>query len=370
MRAENRVPVTILDKWRRKAFELTNELVEMEQQQANELARFRAAESAISQRILDIRNKLAQTEKDNIKLDNERKCIESQISILERHSTAIDSQTETASVHYNRIVEVGMMHTNIQPPEVPKLEEEVNRLHEQISKLKTLIIPLPPSTWPKLETQVKELNGILKEKIHQSEEQKAAISIFRKLSAAQRKYHQLDVQMKGIEAEIEKENEERMREQKLRAQLVDMKDELKRRMNEKESELREVYEARKLERDRLIRQKKNLQIDIENTKSRTEMMEEEAKAELHEYAETVKRQNEDIEELRERARTMEAMLRFDKETNTEQERPRILEFEVPKKPPPVTMATPSAILSSGSSTASKLDALWAAAKEAIKDHPM
>ena len=96
-------------------------------------------------------------------------------------------------VDYKNIVEAGLKHMQIELPQVPKLESEIEKLSDQITKLKSLAIPKAPSKWTQLEVEVKELNAILREKTAQCEDQKAAISIYRKLSAAQRKYHQLEV---------------------------------------------------------------------------------------------------------------------------------------------------------------------------------
>ena len=80
---------------------------------------------------------------------------------------------------------------------------------------------------------------------------------------------------------------------------------------------------------------------------------------------------------------MELALRFHKETNTEKEKPQIFELDPPRPPkmampslepgPTPAAAGPAPVAASRPmstrtmSTAAKLDALWQAAKEAVKD---
>ena len=364
MRAQS-VPPTVLDKWRRKAFELTNELYEMEMNNQKESSQFAAAESALSQKVADMKASISATTKANTKLEGEQKCVESQISVLQKHLGALDSQAQIATDRYGEIVQIGERYMKTKTPEVTSVASELKTLQELVDRLRAITVPKKPKKWTHLENQVRELTRQLSDKKRQSEEQKAAISIYRKLVAAQRKYHQLGVQMKGIEAEIQRENDERMHEQELRDQLVNMKEQAKRDLNEREVQMRQAYEAKKLERDKIERQKKNLQVEMENAKLKTESAQEEATVRVRDCEETLARQAKEIEELQHKVTVMELSLRFEKETNTEQERPQIFELDPPRKPAPQVPTAPTS--SRTSSTAAKLDALWQAAKETVKD---
>ena len=364
MRAQSVSP-TVLDKWRRKAFELTNELYEMEMNNQKESSQFAAAESTLSQKVADMKANISATVKTNSKLEGEQKCVESQISVLQKHLSALDSKAQIATDRYGEIVQIGERYMKTKTPEVASVSGELKTLQELMDRLRAIIVPKQPKKWTHLENQVRELTRQLSDKKRQSEEQKAAISIYRKLLAAQRKYHQLGVQMKGIEAEIQRENDERMHEQELRDQLVNMKEQAKRDLNEREVQMRQAHEAKKLERDKIERQKKNLQVEIENAKLKTESAQEEATVRIRDCEETLARQAKEIEELQHKVTVMELSLRFEKETNTEQERPQIFELDPPRKPAPQVPTAPTS--SRTSSTAAKLDALWQAAKETVKD---
>ena len=345
----------------------------MEMKNQKESAQFNAAESALSQKIVDMKANIAATTKGNAKLEGEQKCIESQISILQKHLNALHSKSQIATDRYAEIVSVGEKYMKMKPPTVTSVSDTIKTIRSQISRLQSVVIAKRPKKWTHLENQIRELNRQLSDKKQQSEDQKAAIAIYRKLVAAQRKYHQLGVQMKGIEAEIQRENDERLHEQKLRDDLVELKEKSKRALNERESQLRKAYEEKRLERERIERQKKHIQMEIENAKLKADSAAEDFEARVRESQAVLERQTKEIAELQSKVTVMELSLRFEKETNTEPERPPVFELDPPRKPAPppsFTSVSSHAPSSRTSSTAARLDALWQAAKETVKEQTL
>jgi hypothetical protein len=64
-RGEDLAPLTLLEKWRRKAFELTKQLVAMEVLNEKDRANFQAMEASILKQFEDKNAKIKATEQEN-----------------------------------------------------------------------------------------------------------------------------------------------------------------------------------------------------------------------------------------------------------------------------------------------------------------
>jgi hypothetical protein len=86
-----------------------------------------------------------------------------------------------------------------------------------------------------------------------------------------------------------------------------------------------------MERDQLLSQRKNMQIENEKCQSTFELARDAARNKIQEYQETMGQQNAEIEELERKLAAMKATLRVDQSVNTE--KLKRAEMPAPRLPP-------------------------------------
>jgi chromosome segregation ATPase len=307
-----------------------------------------------------MKSAIAATEKTNAKMESERRLAESEIAVLQKHQGELQSQVSVATQKYNELIEIGQSHLSFELPLIQSVDSRIPGIRTQIAKLQSVKIPKPLITSSALEIEVTEWKQRLSERRKQFDDRTASIAIYTKLLAAKSKYHQLNVQMKGINAEIDKEQSERIREQELRENLAQLKENWKRELNSQESKLRSIYEKKKRTRDELLKEKSTLQSEIEAQYSSYERGREAAHSHVAEHKETIDRQQSEIEDLQRNRDLLRSLLRFDSECQTEKEpippdrldKPR----EMPVGPAPRI-----------SNARAKLDDLWQRAQDTARE---
>ncbi|KAH0789559.1 hypothetical protein GPJ56_006525 [Histomonas meleagridis] len=194
------------------------------------------------------------------------------------------------------------------------------------------------------------------------EDREATISIFTKMIKSTKLLNALQAQWKGIEEEQKREAEDRQREDDLRNQLAQLQEFGLRKSNQKENKLKKSFEAKKLERDSLLKQEKSIQIEISTLQEKVKLSKDNASAEIEELQQKLNAQNEEIENMRNIIQNLENGLVFDKETNTEfQTQTLPTQFA----PPPNQRTTQS---TTNESLYSRLDALYEYANQLLNQN--
>jgi hypothetical protein len=129
------------------------------------------------------------------------------------------------------LIDVGRNHFSFEPPKV-QFDRRLRFIQKMTGKLQSLTIPPPPKPVTDLELEVREWKRKLAERRRDCKDRKASIAIFQKLLAGSRRYHQLTVQLQGIEQELHREESERIKEKQLRDKLELLKEDGKRQLNE------------------------------------------------------------------------------------------------------------------------------------------
>jgi chromosome segregation ATPase len=225
------------------------------------------------------------------------------------------------------------------------------------------VIPPPPRPATDLELQLREWKRKFEERVQEAKDRKASIAVFQKLLVATRRYHQLNVQMQGIEKELQREEADRLKEKQLRDKLEQLKEDGKRQLNEQERQLSAEYEGKRLERDRLLNQKKSTQVEIENCRSRHELKKEDCANRVRQAEAELTKQKLEIEELRATIEDMSATLRVDAAVMAERGEP---ELPKPRRPPPAPPQQTA--LRVPAERRAKLDDLWKAAQATAMTH--
>jgi DNA repair exonuclease SbcCD ATPase subunit len=303
----------------------------MESHHAKESLQFRGAEFALTQKLECARKDVSATEKQNAQIAKEQQFAESRISVLQRRADDLDSKTDEVVGRYNTLIQAGQAHLSFATPEIPSADSLLKFVHKLTKKVQSIQFPRPPRPVADLELEVREWSRKVSEKLRESDDRKASIAIYQNLIVATRKYHQLNVQRQGIEAELERENAERIREKQLREKLEHLKEEGKRQLNDQERKLSEAFGRKRMERDQLLSQRKSLQIEIEKRQSAFELARDAARNKMQEYQETMGQQNAEIEELERKLTAMKAALRLDQAVNTQ--KPNRAEMAAPRLPP-------------------------------------
>jgi chromosome segregation ATPase len=362
--------LTLLEKWRRKAFELTKQLVAMEVSNEKDRANFQAMEASILKQIEDKNAKIKATEQENRRLEDETKHLESEVTIGQRHVDSLESKLAKARAQCSAVIHVVRRHRSWRPT-LPSKKYPFDHLQHQIHRLRTLAFPKHPQPNTDLELKYRRLSEKLREKDRQKEERLAAISIFQKVATFQKKYRQLQTQMKGIEEEVERANAERRQEQELRGILSKLQETGQKRLAEEEAKLRTVYESKRRERDGVLRKKTLLMNEIDELKRGVVNARENLQNELREKEDTLRERKAEIERLKEVKSEMQRLQRFDKEVacslaeEVQVERVAEVRVDSPRRAPPGSGASPSQLKVDA---IARLQELMQAAQQTAREH--
>jgi chromosome segregation ATPase len=323
-----------MEKWRRKAFELTDQLIVMQAEHKKDCNNFRAMEMAALKQIEDGKNRIKAAEQENHRLEDEKKQLESEIAVGQPHVDSLRSKFRKAKEECIAVIQVARKHRMYRGAE-RCIKKGCDGLASRSVSLHSFKWPKHPDSLANLESKVRRLSQKLRDRQNEKEENLASVSIFQKFAVAQKKYHQLYAQLQGIAEDMKRSSSERRKEQELRYHLSELQQIGQRQVAKQEAKMRSVYEAKKLEKEKVLRRKALLMNEIEELRSAVDIAKGGLARDLIERENTIIQQKAEMEALRERISLLENSLRFDKEVAcslAEEERPRPVELQSPRRP--------------------------------------
>ncbi|OHS97618.1 hypothetical protein TRFO_09316 [Tritrichomonas foetus] len=350
---DQRPPPTILDKWRRKGIFLANMLDDKIEKSSKKIEDLRAINIMKSKEIKKKENDVAEERRNILALNSQLKSIETENSVNERHIADFFVSDQHSEEIFQNIINVGQQHSknfiNLYQKYNDEIIYPIERFQSLLVKIKSFSIPKAALNWKAEEEKSKKLRSILTTKQKELDEHEADQSIYSKLIESYKKLNQLQAQYKAIEDAKDTERKERQKEDELKKAYQDIIDQGRSNIKEEEKKLKKNYEETLAERNNLTQQINSLQRQLERYNLVVQQTTESNQEKIHNYTQTIQKQEDEILEMEEKISEMESKLRFDAETNTEPEKPKYPSMNPPKFPsipvmPPVsqTPINPSA----------------------------
>ena len=318
---------TVLDKWRRKGFELATILDDKIEKNKKKLEILKSQNLMRIKEIKQKENEIAEEKRNITNLTSQLKLIESENMVNERHISDFNSSDKKSEEIFNNIIECGSRHRKLIQEKsedfFKKNEFEIDKITLQIKKMRSFKIPPSVLKVKSEEQKTKKLKAILSSKQKDIEEHEAAESIYSKMIESYKKLNQLKLQFQAVEESKEQERIERQKEDELKRQYEELQENGRVMIQNEEQKLKKRFDNLMLERNNINLQIDSLQRQIEKYSTIVHQTNESTKEKNNNYIQRIHEQETEIEKLEKQIVQMESQMRFDCETNTDPEKPKM-----------------------------------------------
>lgn len=306
--------LTILDKWRRKAFELIQTYVIKQNKYIDSKNMFISSKENVENEIRKIKIRLNETSAEIQYLDNSLKILNSSLEVTKKNFHKMNGNEENSALKLKNIINIANKHLKY------SFDVEDKRLDtlENIKK-KFSMLPMAPTLQNLSEIQQEnmKLSKELEEKQKKVFKREMNIENYKKLLESEKKLNTLKMQWNAISDEIEKFEVQSRSLAEAKQQYDLLLEDGRFLLEEKKLELKDRYDRIIQERNDLINKEQELSNLIDDNNDIVENKKNSAQKEIDDLTNIILEQNGVKESLTKKVATLESQLRFDKEVNTE-----------------------------------------------------
>lgn len=306
--------LTILDKWRRKAFELIQTYVLKQNKYIDSKNMFISSKENVENEIRKIKIRLNETSAEIQYLDNSLKILNSSLEVTKKNFHKMNENEENSALKLKNIINIANKHLKY------SFDVEDKRLDtlENIKK-KFSMLPMAPTLQNLSEIQQEnmKLSKELEEKQKKVFKREMNIENYKKLLESEKKLNTLKMQWNAISDEIEKFEVQSRSLAEAKQQYDLLLEDGRFLLEEKKLELKDRYDRIIQERNDLINKEQELSNLIDDNNDIVENKKNSAQKEIDDLTNIILEQNGVKESLTKKVATLESQLRFDKEVNTE-----------------------------------------------------